>query len=352
MSEDEQWLEIRKALAHQQSLQQSIGELLHQVNPGFSQRRTALSDKLQHAATDLSGLEQYFSKFVKPIFYNERASTEGDVCLPAVRKVFDLPELVEMIMQYLSIEDILNFQRVDRIARDIINNSPHLQRSLSLRPDPQDGPIRLPFDSQNFRSSFGFVTDQAYRRGRRCFTGAGGSQLPLSIRFCRPARGLYPTIGTRWRQMYIVQPPIKEIRVHRPCCDQARHRDDRLTLTAETGITIGDLYDMASKLSAEHRFCPFATPFLHDDDGIVRVDISFSVTITLRPDDAMALAQKTVQIDQSHHNDQTRARNDRMTVYGNYKKSGMLHPSPSSRQQTNTNISHSPQAWTGDSLAQ
>jgi len=123
-----------------------------------------------------------------------------------------------------------------------------------------------------------------------------GSLAPVDVTaqivaiFSKPSAEL-PRIGTRWRRMFICQPPIKEISVWDQCRNYQGSRNEPRVIKSESGFTIGDLYDLTKEVMAEHRFCLNAPPDFHDDEGIVRIDPTFTTKIILGDGDPIARAR-------------------------------------------------------------
>jgi hypothetical protein len=313
----EQCDQLRMAMAHQRRLKEHVAKLLKSCIRGeiaSSSRAADPADALEACQAELEGLDEFWSTMLKATFYNEYIP-ENET--RAAQRVFDVPELLEMVLEYTSICDILNFQQVCRSARDAIDGSPRLQRVLNLRAEPEGSHFQTPYccfthgnlggfwcgtclhglvlDGTEGSVTYNLVNIGSRYRSSVCVVG---NNLTVSAGFPNSDERL-PRIGSRWRAMYICQPPIKQMTIRLACCSHdagiggVLRSAKEFTVTSESGLTIGDLYDKTKALVAEHRFCLAASTYQHDyETGLVKVDPSFSTTITLRGGDP--LVQKKV----------------------------------------------------------
>jgi len=79
--------------------------------------------------------------------------------------------------------------------------------------------------------------------------------------------------GERVRAMLMCQPPVYEIWASTPCYDRGGYLTAKLSRA--TGITMGDIVDLATKLQDEHRTCDQADREMHDGDGFVKTSTLF-----------------------------------------------------------------------------
>lgn len=56
-------------------------------------------------------------------------------------------------------------------------------------------------------------------------------------------------------------------------------------VTSTTGLTVGDLYDVAEKTWRNHLMCPHASSNDHDDNGEVNAGVTFGCRIRAKADD-------------------------------------------------------------------
>ncbi|KAK5126932.1 hypothetical protein LTR85_008290 [Meristemomyces frigidus] len=129
----EQNVHMRKALGHQQELQRFVSVLLAKNEALAGDMTQSHTVSAVHGAQrELDGLHGFFSTFLSPAFYNERIPDRSNSTPPA-QGVFEVVELLELILGYLTIRDIMSFQQINRSAYDTIESSPRLRDMLSLR---------------------------------------------------------------------------------------------------------------------------------------------------------------------------------------------------------------------------
>jgi hypothetical protein len=215
---------------------------------------------------------------------------------------------------HLNVPDLLSFYQCNRAIRDTIEGSSKLQTQLSLRAAPSDSHLRLPLrnltkyagcskDSDYFFASpFSQVGFSSYEHvGRRIpRTMQQKNEIDdrtVEIHACfhlLPGQVL-PRMGSRIRQMHIMQPPIEEMTVSLDCCPIYEYgvpsdsQKPVRKIFREGGLTVGALYDRTEQLLEEHRFCPEAYSGLLEDDGSVRVGVRFVGKVVLQPDDPIYL---------------------------------------------------------------
>ncbi|KAK4545754.1 hypothetical protein LTR36_002708 [Oleoguttula mirabilis] len=277
----------------------------------------SLRNGLSDAQGDVQGLKQFFSNFLSPTLYNEITPPQNE---SIACRVFEVPELLELILLELPVADIMSFQQVDRNARDAIEASSPLQRALSLRADPADSPVRMPFnDMTGLR---GFSCGERKRPSRRL------GRLPwrddeIQIKaYFTSNSGPLPRIGLRWRRMYALQPPIREMIATVLCCQFASLPGVSQTVTSECGITVGDLYDAAQQAWLEHRQCVNAASDDHDENGLVKVQVIFSTTLALKPDNPIFLRRQREEARGLEKAEEWSNHHGLMQAYIAYKRSG------------------------------
>ncbi|KAK5677499.1 hypothetical protein LTS10_010071 [Elasticomyces elasticus] len=282
MTHDEQRDGIAKALEHQQNLGHAISLLRRQqaaLGASSDRANGDVANTMDDMDTCVQGLDAFFSDFLSPIFYNEKQPLHFKGDTSAAQRVFDLPELLELVLEYVEEVDVLRFHQVNRSARASIDGSPRLQSRLSLRIDSTDKPRRYPFGNVNSITPMasGFICTPN-TPGRRYHVDAPGpfpeDRVLVQARFELPASGV-GKIDTRCRSMHVAQPPIKDMQLRLRCCDKALLDEHKSDIHSDAGVTIGDLWDAAVKAQEEHRLCPHASRSLHDTDGFVTPKPSF-----------------------------------------------------------------------------
>ncbi|KAK5738356.1 hypothetical protein LTR17_006075 [Elasticomyces elasticus] len=330
MTHDEQRDGIAKALEHQQKLGHAISLLRRQQAAlGVSSDRANgdVANTLDDMETCAQGLGAFFSDFLNPVFYNEKQPlhTMGDTS--SAQKVFDLPELLELVLEYVEEVDVLRFHQVSRSARASIDGSPRLQSRLSLRIDSTDKPRRYPFSNVNSIAPLasGFSCNPN-TPGRRYHADAPGpfpeDRVLVQARFDISGVG---KIDTRCRSMHIAQPPIKDMQLRLQCCDKALLDEHKSDIHSDVGVTIGDLWDAAVNAQEEHRLCPHASRSLHDTDGFVMPYPSFVAFVAGKLPEEPAVRRTThclsgpTAIMATEVAAQRKANEDRMGAYMAYK---------------------------------
>ena len=326
---------LRKALVHQQDLQSVITALSTKADgEGAGLARSEVEDLVRDAQRQLDGLHQYFSAFLNPIFYNERIPSVIDG-IPAAHRTFAVPELLEMILNYVDTPDILSFQHVNHALYDTINESSNLQRLLSLRADDRGSPIRMPFREYTHRTRGGFFCYAALRKHPLPLDTERQNIITISAAFAdRRRRGAdchhrLPRIGARWRRMFICQPPVHKMEAKTTCCAAISSVESP---PHSAGLTIGDLHDASDRLAAEHCMCVQASRARdHDVEGFVMVAVSFATTVVLSESDPMLLRQRSLLLGTKAvaaavpgvlEGDDANRHVRRMQAYIKYKKTG------------------------------
>ncbi|KAK4932019.1 hypothetical protein LTR49_001706 [Elasticomyces elasticus] len=319
LSDGQQWRAVNKALGRQQKMELAITTL--------RRRQDRLIEADPELASTIRDLEQaiedqksFFSDILKPVFYNHQQSRDHKNCT-AAQTVFDIPELLELILQDLRIPHILSFQQTCRSAKACIDNSPRLQSALSLRADPTDSPLRMPF-ARRFKGFFFNNTEEAM------LNDVTTKKIFIDFGFLPPKKSSLqklPSIGSCYRRMYVVQPPIPTANISLICCGSI-HVDSPTQLQSESGITMGDLYDITKDLYERHSMCPHAPVSMHDEIGMVNVKICFSAEMRRA---VMPPLQKRGQAEKAKEEAaQREARNDRIAAYIAYKQQAHADNSP------------------------
>ena len=101
-----------------------------------------------------------------------------------------------------------------------------------------------------------------------------------------------------------------------------------LTVSSQSGLTIGDLYECAEKLIEKHRYCVNAHSGQLDDDGLVRMDIGFNGTMVLQGNDPAFVAARAQKEVREASYQRTMELNSKKDAYRNAKIQGMCAPDP------------------------
>lgn len=162
---DHEERENRRFLSHHANLTHALKKLSRLARSGQPIPSETLTEALKPAVASAAGIDRRLRKRIRPAIYNER-------CPPQARhlaqKVFDIPELLEMIILSLRFKDKLKVQRLNKQWHAAVNNSINVQRSLSLRPDTSSGFFRAPFADpgvlRGLHAGFRFYTEGPYGR--------------------------------------------------------------------------------------------------------------------------------------------------------------------------------------------
>ena len=224
----------RKALTHYLSLEQKLENLFSALRNGESDR-SQLCSAVAIAQSDAHGIGAFLRSSVAPVYYNEIREEDSTIAV----HVFKVPELLETILGYLEIPDILSFYQTSKSGRDIITTSIRLQQTLSLT---------VSGSSKN--KYFPLATCLANKPGRFCCPSpTSPGPHGLTAEFCIGPDNRLPSVGERYRQMFIFQPPPKKMKVFVGSSagrnsPNFRHLDD---VENPSGLTIGDLLDATGR---------------------------------------------------------------------------------------------------------
>ncbi|KAK3696626.1 hypothetical protein LTR37_017879 [Vermiconidia calcicola] len=237
----------RKVLGHRRALQATFDALLLAVQEGKSDR-AELESLILDAQGDSEGIDDYLSQTIETKHYNEHRPDGSTIASHAFRK----PELLENILRHCDWTDIMSFEQTCKDARAVVSRSRELQIKLCLHPAPEVSAVMAPFsylDSQSWNRRGFFCYESHFRRAliARFLLKMDDHRLPYRL----------PQIGTRWKRMLILQPPIKTMGVTMPCCgprtiNAPRARSSLGKVTSETGLTLGDLYEWTENMFLEH----------------------------------------------------------------------------------------------------
>lgn len=246
--------EKRAALVHQRGVHAGLDILIQNFAVLSSQQMLQLLHSTKACA---SGVDAILSSTIEPKFYAEYRR-DGIFSKPANR-IFTNTELFEMILKYLTVDELMSGYTVSRVFRDTIEGSPTLQTILGLRVGSNDDKPHYRFGKEQWEPK-GFSFHKNNKNALHERDAVGGISTVLGT------HDTLPTIGTRWKRMLIVTPPIYSLSVHCECFGQFYMAPGMLnypkvyTITSETGITVGDCYEAAERVLREHAVCPFLPP--------------------------------------------------------------------------------------------
>ncbi|KAK5744743.1 hypothetical protein LTR17_001819 [Elasticomyces elasticus] len=327
MSHEQQRSEVSQALEHQQKSAHTLASL-RRLQAQLPMQVPGLTDMIEDLERGSQGLDKFFSQFLDPIFYNEKQPL--DICpsgsTSAAQKVFDLPELLEEVLGYLSLVDILHVHQVNQSARASIDGSPRLQSKLSLRAANTDSHLQFPFAPANVVARM-MAYFTCHRQMRRAADSPAKGQVRIKAAF-KPRNRRLGKIDLRCRQMFVTQPPVTFMHIDPGCCNVGDH--GKSIVRSAQGITIGDLWDASQKSQAEHKLCPHAQPHMHDEDGLVVSNPTFTTDVKLQQQDPL-IAPTSSKARRPFHkapkplSERAQAQEDRIAAYIIYKKKTAIH---------------------------
>lgn len=235
------------------------------------------------------------------------------------QNVFDIPELLEEMLEYLDIDDSLTAQMVNRQFRDAVNSSIRLQRRLSL----------LPHTSKHFSYPLAKLDDVPGMLFtiKKVPKVLGHPQSLSTVTIEAKIVGT-PKLGSRCRRILLVQPPVQSVSAWPDCCRYRQQEEEDHLVVNEAGITVGDLIDHATMLAQCYQNCCEAPPNDYDsDDGHLMLGVEFQAVLTLDIDDptykrrlARHEKKEASRADESY-------RRRMMSQWVNRRQDGKLRPS-------------------------
>ena len=227
-----------QALSDQMHLAATIESLLNQVQNGKQLSQKDLEHSLLKIQVHASGLGEWFSRVMCSTPYNEqRMDTSA-----AAQKVFDIPELFEMITEYLSIHDIVRCTEVSRTFKASIDHSAKIQDQICHRASPPESHLKTPLNAcfltsmqlpfrphQYYDHNMDYPAFSIQTIGFSCRkTGfryhgfnpveVDRKAMGIEASFSMSTGQRLPRLGSQYRQMYICQPPLQEMDVSLTCC--------------------------------------------------------------------------------------------------------------------------------------
>ncbi|KAI5369866.1 Putative F-box domain-containing protein [Septoria linicola] len=294
--------EMRAALDHQANLDAALKRLSNLADSSASVSSAILRAVLKQAQSSAAGLDGHLRNTGRPSLYAERCP---DGARELAQRVFDVPELLELILSKLPVLELLKSYRVNRQWHSAIESSANLQRQLSLRPDTVDGYFQNVFQGRicgevlpGFGTRSGFSTHRGLSSREETIPG---NEILFKADFASSTDyyAMPGKCGTRIRKMYVCQPPIKEMNTYVECCryNFNHHTDDHDRPSAvvrnEKGLTIGDLLDKTNEMLDLHKYCQNAEVFMLDDEtGEVKNEVSFRGTVELKEDDPLLVEKR------------------------------------------------------------
>jgi len=153
---------------------------------------------------------------------------------------------------------------------------------------------------------------------------AGNGEVPcISIRVRDTVCDV--RFGSRAKSQLICQPPVFEVQASITCCDHTQSgqmRFESAKFSNSSGITVGDIVELAAKLQGEHLTCAKADRERHDDDGFVRSAVWFRAISPLQGDDPFFVNEQVERDREMAEELQDRQKEEKMDAYLRAKRFG------------------------------
>lgn len=199
----------RKRLAQQQQLGTLLSEL-HTAAAKGDVDSALVTSSVEAICGSLPGLLEHIPRKHRNLIVPEHCPEHAKA---VTQRVFDIPELLEMILTHLTIQQLLRVQSVNRQFRDAVGTSTKLQRQLCLLPNSS------PYVSTAFVSGY-----QLQGVSQMVAMATRPSDPPNSLRVTTWFDG-YPiakiTAGLKCRRMLVLQPTVTAVRAYTSCCSGA-----------------------------------------------------------------------------------------------------------------------------------
>ena len=285
-----------------------ISSVLQQASSSNGLGQEELLAKLTTVQETLSVMDSHLHTLVPPEVFQHYCPPHAT---GTAQKVFDIPELLEMILSNLQVHDLTRVPLVNRQFKATIDSSAQLQKLCTLLPplvgdlDDMDFCLLsertrpgIEFDVGDTWSSLSYEERKSlplpYQPEQDTWEARSAVEkqsILISVRFTKGRISLGPKV----RRMPIAQTTVPEVNVSIDCCDAHLRssnrrwgytwRDFRSNLSAPGGLTLGDLADEAARLKKQHCECPYASASLHNEaTGGVQPSVTFRAYILLPPE--------------------------------------------------------------------
>ncbi|KAK3655682.1 ubiquitin-specific protease ubp2 [Elasticomyces elasticus] len=271
----------------------------------------------------LQGLQEKLCESTESSSFNDvfRHDQANATCSDALV----LPEILEHILGFLPVKDILSVQQTSKTHFDIIKGSAKLQYYMGLPSEFQghhhlplgDGLAKYPDFTCRSSSRHGSLLAptpyhlEQWRNQTEPPTDLADASVHATI--WASATGRLPAIGERYRSMLVCLPPITRMSIrvtyHTTVCGmynsntleirpRPRYGDadfPDVTATA-AGLTLGDLWDAANDLLCEETMCmnPDYAPTVKNS-----YEVHFFGTVRSRYDEAISRPCRSLEVDDS-----------------------------------------------------
>ena len=309
------------AQEERRSMQTHLDGLIQLIEPDASQS-AEIQRHLKAIRDGLSTQQSHLDQLVKSVPPMARKPPNAD---ELAEKVFNIPELLEKILLYLSPVDLLRVQRVSHLFFNATEGSPKIQFKMGLRPQEN---CHITFPPALLELHMFSFTLEPYPWSAESRKALQENEVNIRAGFSGSEKNEMLKLGRRCRDMLICQPPIKTLNAYTRCCHPTwsyRGLNDPVeTITVEGGIRMSDLIDAHERITAAHRLCPDADPPEHDDEGFVLPRVSFETKVVTLDDDPALLDTKRHDKKMRDMNNHYTSQGARMRPYIAAKRSGKL----------------------------
>lgn len=199
--------------------------------------------------------------------------TPTSLSTSAASTVLRTPELLEMILMHLNMQEILPLQRISPAFRDIILSSASLKRKLFLAPAIHES-ANQETDNPYFKALFPtlgtyLLTGNPKWRPKfiKAITEEDTERIDDVFWACETAS---------WRNMYLTQPPVRDMTVYAGFEEGKGGRSVQDLVSAQVaiksadGVTMGMIFDASVKARRKAR----CGDVRRNDSGYASLDIS------------------------------------------------------------------------------
>ncbi|KAK3659029.1 hypothetical protein LTR56_001466 [Elasticomyces elasticus] len=268
---------VSTVLAHRDKLQDMIGR---PIMSRLGQSQESDRRELKSLLADIEALRILRHQSHVTLL----GATSESVIGLAVAGVFKVPELLENILQHLTIPELHNAEDTCRRFRDTIASSPKLPQKL-FRTSVTSHRLRTlgyvgPFNKTNAWLGYPIsVFSSLTRPDFYCPCDPETFLVRFNARF-QSCTGTLPQLPDRVLEMFVSQPPITQAQISLACCGKMPLNIDTYgnyiyTLRNPNGFKLKDLYAVASKFLEEHKLCPGAHRGQLNKDGFVQNTATF-----------------------------------------------------------------------------
>ncbi|KAJ6538562.1 hypothetical protein DFH09DRAFT_79119 [Mycena vulgaris] len=153
----------------------------------------------------------------------------------AKNMVIFTPELLELVLSYLPMRDLLITAPLVSKTWQAITLSPALQRALFFQPDPSAARVQNPLLAEMFPPFFAPERD-----GHWPGKASSIKSMPWS-----KAPDAFKREEASWRRMLVIQPPAQKMTVTETCHGEDGDSERRAVLD-DLSLRMGILYDLAT----------------------------------------------------------------------------------------------------------